>query len=90
MDTQPQLARSNAREAFGVQPLAPLYTIDDLVELYGLSKDYMYTVLKSGDLIGFKLGRAWMVHADDWNSYVDSLRGATGGCLGTQAGPGLA
>jgi hypothetical protein len=66
---------------FGVsdQPLAVLYTVDDLVDRYSLSKDRVYDLLKSGDLVGFKLGRAWMVHADDWNAYIDSLRTAAAG-----------
>ena len=60
------------------QPLAVLYTVDDLVERYGLSKDRVYDLLKAGDLVGFKLGRAWMVHADDWNDYIDRQRAAAG------------
>ena len=63
---------------FGVsdQPLAVLYTVDDLVDRYSLSKDRVYDLLKSGDLVGFKLGRSWMVHADDWNAYIDRQRSA--------------
>jgi hypothetical protein len=66
---------------FGVsdQPLAVLYTVDDLVDRYSLSKDRVYDLLKSGDLVGFKLGRAWMVHADDWNAYIDRQRSAAAG-----------
>ena len=56
--------------------LAPLYTVDDIAERYDLSKDRLYDLLKAGDLVGFKVGRAWMVHADDWNAYIDSLRSA--------------
>ena len=66
---------------FGVsdQPLAVLYTVDDLVDRYSLSKDRVYDLLKSGDLVGFKLGRAWMIHADDWNAYIDRQRSAAAG-----------
>lgn len=61
------------------QPLAVLYTVDDLVDRYDLSKDRVYDLLKSGDLVGFKIGRSWMVHADDWNAYIDSLRSSAAG-----------
>jgi hypothetical protein len=66
---------------FGVsdQPLAVLYTVDDLVDRYSLSKDRVYDLLKAGDLVGFKLGRAWMIHADDWNAYIDRQRSAAAG-----------
>ncbi len=54
--------------------LAVLYTVDDLVERYGLSDKRLLQLLGSGDLVGFKIGREWRIHADDWNAYIDRLR----------------
>jgi hypothetical protein len=54
--------------------LAVLHTVEQLHERYDISEEKLLDLLRDGELVGFKLGRRWYVHADDWNAYIDALR----------------
>ena len=53
-----------------------LYTIDELAAEQDISKDTLYDWLRSGELLGVKLGVAWRIHPDDWAAFVDRRREA--------------
>jgi hypothetical protein len=55
-------------------PLAEIIPVDDLTDRYDLGERGIDRLLRTGRLVGFKLGRRRYVHVDDWNAYVDSLR----------------
>jgi excisionase family DNA binding protein len=55
--------------------MTTLYTVDELHAEHGISKDTIYDWLLSGELRGMKLGRAWRIHPDDWNDFIDRRRG---------------
>ena len=66
--------------------LPELFTIDHLMARYPhLSRDTMYDWLNSGELVGFKLGRVWHVHPDDWDAFLARRRG-----VGVEALPNAA
>lgn len=61
-----------------MRPALPdLYTIDELMERYPfLSRDTLYELLNSGELRGFKIGRAWNIAPEDWADFIERRREA--------------
>lgn len=53
-----------------------LWTVDELADEQDLSKDTIYDWLRSGELLGVKLGVAWRIHPDDWDDFVARRRDA--------------
>lgn len=51
--------------------LPVLLTIDEIANHYGLSRDTINDWLKSGELVGFKLGVAWRVRLEDWTHFLE-------------------
>jgi hypothetical protein len=58
-------------------PLAEIIPVEELTDRYDLGEEQLKRLLRNGQLNGFKLGRRRYVHVDDWNAYIDTLRGAT-------------
>lgn len=60
-----------------VVDLPDIYTIDEIMARYPhLSRDTMYDLLASGELHGFKIGRAWHVTAADFADFIAARRAA--------------
>lgn len=55
-------------------PLPTLLRLTDIATRYELSIDTLYDWARSGELRAFKLGRTWMVHPDDWQTFIDARR----------------
>lgn len=70
-----------------MRPVEPsdLYTIDSLRDDTGLPKDTLYNLVRDdsvlGRPLGFKLGRRWFVHPDDWDAFIAARRRAGTGVL---------
>lgn len=61
-----------------VDPSA-LHTIESLHEDTGVPLDTLYDLMRvevaPGRQLGFKIGRRWFVHPDDWDTYIAARRG---------------
>jgi hypothetical protein len=70
-----------------MRPVEPsdLYTVESLQRDTQLPKDTIYDLVRDDEVLGrplgFKLGRRWFVHPDDWNEFVARLRRAGTGDL---------
>lgn len=53
----------------------PYYTVKELAGIYDVNPDTVYDWLLTGELSGFKLGRSWRVHPDDWDKFIARRRG---------------
>ena len=64
-----------------MRPVEPseLLTVDSIHVDTGLPKDTIYDLIRDdadlGRPIGFKLGRRWFVHPDDWDALIAHRRG---------------
>jgi hypothetical protein len=64
-----------------LRPIDPseLHTIDSLHADTGIPVDTLYDVVRDtavlGRPVGFKIGRRWFIHPDDWTAYVAAKRG---------------
>lgn len=54
--------------------MTELYTVEALHLEHGVPMDTLYDLLGSGELVGFKIGRAWRIHPDDWAAFIDARR----------------
>ena len=55
-----------------------LIAIADIVERYGVNEWTVRQWLTTGELRGFKLGRAWRIDPADWAAFLARRRGAAG------------
>lgn len=57
-----------------------LIPASELIERYDFSRDTFQDWIRSGELVGIKLGRRWFIHPDDWAAFLERRRqrGATG------------
>jgi hypothetical protein len=69
-------------DAAELRPIDPseLLTIESLhAARPDLGRDTLYDVVRDtktlGRPLGFKIGRRWFVHPDDWNAYIAARRG---------------
>lgn len=49
-----------------------IMTISDVMEALHIGKNRVYTLLASGELIGFKMGRPWKIPKESVIDYVRS------------------
>lgn len=49
---------------------APIYTVSALAAKWGVSTTFIYTMLQTGELSGFKLGgKLWRIRASEVEAY---------------------
>lgn len=51
--------------------LPQIFTVDQLADHYGISPDTLYDLLKSGEIVGFKIGMGWRVRLEDWSRFLE-------------------
>lgn len=47
-----------------------VYTVEEVAQLLKVSIDVIYDLLRSGDLVGQKVGRAWRVEESELKRYM--------------------
>ncbi len=48
-----------------------ILTVEDVMEVLKIGKNHVYSLLASGDLDGFQLGRTWKIPAKRLNEFID-------------------
>ena len=52
-----------------------LYSINDIQEALGIGRNKVYSLLQSGEIAAFKIGREWKVTLEAVEDYIAKLRG---------------
>lgn len=48
-----------------------ILTPEDVMERLDIGKNTMYSLLKSGEIKAFKIGRKWKIPSKELNAYID-------------------
>lgn len=56
--------------------LPDVVLVDDIVTKYGVHAETVTGWIHRGELVAFKLGRAWVIDPDDWQAFLDRRRQA--------------
>lgn len=68
----------SAEGASAMPDLPDLLVIDDIVDRYGVNEWTVRQWLTSGELRGYKLGKAWRIDPADWEAFLRRRRDAAG------------
>ena len=52
-----------------------LFSINDIQEALGIGRNKVYSLLQSGEIAAFKIGREWKVTDEAVEAYISKLRG---------------
>ena len=47
-----------------------IYTVPEVAEHLYVGKNTIYNLLRSGDLVGFRIGRSWLITKDSLDTFI--------------------
>ena len=49
-----------------------IYTVPEVAEHLYVGKNTIYNLLRSGDLVGFRIGRSWLISKESLDNFIKS------------------
>jgi excisionase family DNA binding protein len=56
------------------EPRTPLLTVNDLARLLGISRDSVYRMIRSGELVPYRVGERFRFRPEDVETYLERQR----------------
>ena len=47
-----------------------IYTVPEVAEHLYVGKNTIYNLLRTGDLVGFRIGRSWLITKDSLDTFI--------------------